>query len=143
MMAEENHAISDFISDFKDIELSSSTLFKKEAITTPSKDKLVVISEDILDKYTEDIEKYITTIELSVEEEHKFFYNPHAVSYEYYNTPHLWFLVLRANQIYSKSQLNMNPMKIYDESILDVIKTIINLEQVDINRNKDEISSAT
>ena len=142
-MAEEQYAINDFVSDFKDIELSSSTLFKKEAINTPSNDTLVVLSEDILDKYAEDIEKYITTIELTVEEERKFFYKPHAVSYEYYNTPHLWFLVLRANQIYSKSQLNMNPMKIYDESILDVIKTIINLEQYDISRNNDEISSAT
>lgn len=142
-MAEEHYAINDYVSEFKDIELTSSTLFKKETITTPSNDILVVLSDDILDKYAEDIEKYLTTIELTVEEERRFFYNPHAVSYEYYNTPHLWFLVLRANQIYSKSQLNMNPMKIYEEGILDVIKTIINLEQTDISRNSDEIATAT
>lgn len=141
-MAEEQYSINDFITEFKDIELTSKTLFKKDIIDD-SENKLVTLSDELLDKYAEDIKSHLISIDLSKEEQRKYFYNPHAVSNDYYNTPHLWFLILRANQIYSKSQLNMNPMKIYDEGILDLIKTIINLEQEEIDRNNEEVNELT
>lgn len=138
-MAEENFNINDFISEFKDLDLTISKLFLKESFKDDDKN-VIMLSEDLLDKYDKDLDNLLISIDLTPEEEQKFFYNPHAVSYEFYKTPHLWFLILRANEIYSRTQLNMNPMRIYEESVLDLIKEILNKEQAFISNNEVEIT---
>ncbi len=142
MSANKEYTITDYIKTYNEDSISFSTLHLKEVNTLSSSDKIVLLSDSILDKYDDVLKKYITTKTLTNEEYRKYQYNPKYLSYDLYGTTELWFLILHANQLYSITQFHINPIKIYTSDILKIIESILNLEKNIIDSNEDGITKA-
>ena len=132
--------IKEFIEDSTDSELSLSTLHYHEVMDVESDDNVVILSESILDKYYDDLQEYVETITLSIEEQIKYFYNPQKFCYDRYGSTDYWYLILELNQMYSMAQFNISTIKVFSTSVTRVLQTILNLESDNIDINTAEIN---
>lgn len=137
------YTITEFASESKDLEISISTLHFKEAHTLKNGNIIVLSNDSILEKYRKEFATYEVTRKLTDEEFRKYQYNPQLLSFDLYETTELWFLLLDLNNLYSLTQFDINPVKVYNAGIISLINTIINLEQDNIDQNENEITLAT
>jgi len=137
------YTLQEFISERKDIDITSTKLHYKEANSLTDGSVMVLPIESILNKYHKEMEDFVTTKTLTTQEARLYSYNPQLLSFDLYGTTELWFLLLDVNNLYSISQFTLNPVKVYDIGIINLINSILNLEQDDIDRNEDEITKIT
>lgn len=137
MMGKE-YTIEEFIKEYKDQPITFKSLFFKEVDRIQGRDKkLILLSDSILLKYSKDLESTIIKLQLSDREENKYFYNPKFLSHDLYGTTELWYLLLKINELYSTSQFSLNPLNVFNSSILSKIDTIMNLERPFIDENEE------
>lgn len=137
MMGKE-YTIEEFIKEYKDQPITFKSLFFKEVDKIQGRDKkLILLSDSILLKYSKDLESTIIKLQLSDREENKYFYNPKFLSHDLYGTTELWYLLLKINELYSTSQFSLNPLNVFNSSILSKIDTIMNLERPFIDENEE------
>lgn len=142
MMLGKETTITSYIKEYKNEETSYDTLHFKEVLAGDTS-KMVLANESIITKYEKCLEQYVMTYTLSQQEERKYFYNPKLLSFDLYETTELWFLLLRLNEMYSATQFNVNPLKIYTANVLGAIESILDTEKEIIGVNTDEIIAAT
>jgi len=137
-MNNQEFTIKDFIIAYRDLSISFSTTHLK-SINDVDYTRIILMDDNLLDKYRGDLKQYETLLKLSKEEEKKYFYNPKYLSYELYGTTELWYTLLDLNEIYSASQFCINPMKVYTGGVLSAITEILNIERDVIDNNNNEL----
>lgn len=137
--------ITEYIENARLDPMRIDTFFLQEFQESKIKDNYAMILNGvcILDKYQQILDTFKTTREFSKEEFERYKYNPKALSYELYNTTELWFLLLRANNMYSPIDFIKNPCSIYTTDVVNTLNEIINIE-IDIkNLNDEEVINAS
>lgn len=142
MLMGKAYTIQDFIQEYEDETLSFNTLQFKEIIKKNDSSKMILASDTILLKYNEELRNATDLLTLSDAEVNKFAYNPKFLSYELYGTTELWFLLLHANEMHYASQFSINPVRVYNASIVGIIDRILSLEKNFIDINRVEIKKA-
>jgi hypothetical protein len=137
-----DYLIDDFIKSYKEESLSFPTLHLKEVNNKLDNSKIVLLSDSIMDKYTDILDDYVITKTLTDTEFNKYQCNPKLLSYDLYGTVELWFLLLNVNQITSSTQFRINPIKIYTREILRIVQSVLNLEKPITDVNEEEIKKA-
>jgi len=132
--------LQDFINSYTDTDATFPKLHYLEKDTI-DQDTMILLSDSLLDKYKDELESLITIITLSSTEFNKYKYNPKLLSYEIYGTTELWGLILDLNQLHSTTEFNINPIKVYEKSIIYYIDAILNLEKPFTDINTEEINS--
>lgn len=140
MLMGKEYTISDFIKEYKEESLNFDKLQFKELISQGTS-KMIMASDSILMKYNEELKTAIELITLSTSELQMFQYNPKYLSYHLYDTTELWFLLLHANEMYYTSQFDMNPVKVYNASIVGIIDRILTIEKPYIDMNRAEVKT--
>lgn len=131
----------EFIQESREQELSINTIHYKEIVDTGTDGKMMILSDSILLKYREDLNKIAYSKTLATEEMRRYHYKPHLLSYDLYGTPDFWFLLLDLNDLSSFTEFDLNPIKIYDGNLPTLIGKILNLEKESIDINAEEIKS--
>lgn len=138
MLMGKDSTIKKFIQNFQNDTVTIDKLQIKN-IEVYENRKLILPWEDILKKYRGDLESHIQTITMTDQQQRRWMYNPKVMSYDLYGTTELWFTIVQLNEVYSTTQLNMNPIKAYSASILKVLSRIYALEKPLLDENMDEI----
>lgn len=133
--------LSEYISSYNQTDITFASLHLKEKDTADSGDAIILLSDNIITKYKGDLEDHVTLVTLTTTEFNKYQYNPKVLSYDLYGTTELWTLILDLNQLYSTAEFSINPIKLYDTSILNYIGAILNLEKPIIDSNIASIES--
>ena len=137
------YTLNEFISEAKELEVSASSLFYKEAHTLEDSSIFILSGDSILNKYYNEFKQYENTLKLSDQEQRRYECNPQLLSYDLYGTTELWFLLVDLNCLNSSVQFKLNPVKIYNAGVIRLIKKILNLEIDNIDRNEALITKAT
>lgn len=132
--------ISEYSKAYSDTDITFNSLHYKEKDSVDDSTSLILLNDSILDKYRNDLAEKIVTKTLTNEEINKYQYNPKRLSFDLYGTTELWGLLLEINQLQSVTEFNINPVKVYDGSIISYINSIFSLEKPFIDQNEEEIS---
>lgn len=127
--------IGDFAEYEKTLDISHSGLFKKAAVDSDGI-KLIINSTSIVDRYYYYILKECFTYTLTEKEYMRYRYRPKLFCLNAYGTTELWSLLLKVNNWVSVSEFNSRTVKMFKESILDVLNEILVLEHDNIVKNK-------
>ena len=131
--------ITDYIQESKEQELSMEKLYYKELDTTDTNDKLLLLSDSILQAYMGDLMSITYDMTLTEKEISKYHYRPHLLSYDLYGTTEFWELLLEVNNLSSFTEFNINPIKVFNGSLPEILGTILNIEKESIDLNAEEI----
>lgn len=132
--------LEDFISSYRDTDVTFSKLHYLEKDTLDSGD-LILLSNSLLDKYRSELESLINVVTLTTSEYNKYKYNPKLLSYDIYGTTEMWGTILDLNQLHSTTEFYINPVKLYQKGIMNYIDTILNLEKPFTDINTEEVES--
>ncbi len=130
--------IGDYIDASRSDQVRIDSFFLQEFLSLDKK-AIVMNGDCILDKYQKSLDQFKISREFTKEEFVLYQYNPKALSYELYGTTELWFLILRANNMYSPIEFTKNPCSVYTGDIINTLNEIINIESDVINMNSDEV----
>lgn len=130
--------IADLIAFGKALDLSHSKLHTKTSFTS-SNDKVVINYTSILDKYYELIKLQTVDLVMTDMEASKYRFQPKRFCMDTYNTPELWSLLLRVNNLTSATQFVNKKIKAFGPKIFDVLNEIIILEESAIRQNMDDV----
>lgn len=128
-----------YISNYECETLNKNKLQLKEIFMKNNK-KIIFSDHNIFDEYKKDLEPIIKTYTMTNDEKIKWAYNPKLLSYELYGTTEFWFLILIINELNSSTEFNINPIKIFDTSLPNILGRILNLELESISENNDYIT---
>ncbi len=131
-----------FISNYECETLNKDKLQLKEICTKNDK-KIIIPDLNIFNEYRKDLESIIKTYTMTNNEKIKWSYNPKLLSYELYGTTEFWFLILSINELQSATEFNINPIKIFDTSLPNILGRVMNLEMESIAENNDYIQQKT
>jgi hypothetical protein len=134
-------SVLNYIQEVQDQELSIQTLHFKEKFTDSDGSSMILLSDAITEKYKDDLAEIVYLKTFTPVEMKKYIYNPQLLSYDLYGTPEFWFLLLDLNALYSFSEFNLNPVKVYNSNLSSVLSKILNLEKETIDLNVEEINS--
>lgn len=132
--------ISDFIKSYSQVDITFESIhYKEKNLLANSSDSLILLSDSLLDKFRVDLANSIVMLTLSSSEYNKYRFNPKLLSYDLYQTTELWSTILDLNELHSSTEFDINPLKVYDSSIINYINTILSLEKPFIDINEEEI----
>lgn len=132
--------ITEIISFGESLDFSHAKLHLKAKFTADSDSHTVILNyESLLDKYTDLINKHVTSVTLSDADYAKYKYQPKLLCYDTYGTTELWSSILRINNIMSASQFTLQTLKMFTSDIFDVINEIFILEEDTIRDNNAEV----
>lgn len=131
--------IPDLISFGKSLDLSHAKLHTRSSFFAEDDARIIINYTSILDKYYELIKKNTTIIEMNENEFDKYRFQPKRFCMDFYNTPELWSLLLRINNITSATQFDMKKIKVFTSDIFDVLNEILILEENAIRQNTEDV----
>lgn len=134
--------ISDYIESYRNLDVSYDKLYYQELDTFRNGERVIMLSDSILSKYKDDLESTSITKILDSKEENRYFYNPQLLSYDLYGSTQYWHLLLELNNMYSAIEFNQNPIKVYSGRFVDMINSILALEEESININSEKITKS-
>ena len=131
--------IQDLVQFGKSLDLSHSKLHTKTSFLTDAGDKIIINYTSILDKYYDIIKKNTTIVDMTDEELNKYRFQPKRFCMDFYNTPELWSLLLRINNMTSTTQFDQKKIKVFTSNIFDILNEILILEESAIRENNDQV----
>lgn len=111
-------------------------LVEDDVILNKNLDYIKLCEENVLDRHSYFLEKYVITIDLTDEEYRKYRCNAHRLAYDTYGTTALWFIILGINELYSESEFNMRKIKLFKASVMQRLIEIKLAEDRELNLNK-------
>lgn len=138
-------SISEYIEDYRELDISYDRMHLKEAVEFDSEDATgiihgVILGENFIDKYKNDLKSLIETKTFTRDEIFLYKCNPWKLSYDLYNSVEYWYLLLDLNDMYSASEFTRSTVKIYDDTLPDLVNTILMNEEDFININEEEVN---
>lgn len=137
-----NYRISDEVKNNHDEDITLSKCYFKEVATRDDGSYIIFNSDNILQKYFDELRQTMYTKTFTEEEFRKYKYNPKVLSYDLYGNTELWFLILYMNQMKSVTEFNRMTIKIFYSSILGKINEIMDMEAVNIRSNQDKLTKS-
>lgn len=98
------------------------------------------MDDNLLSKYTEELDAFKVKVELTPREQQFYAYNPRLFSYDMYGYPEFWYLILYANELHSATDFALDTVKFYNAGVLDVLNTIRQLEIERMDANSQEVT---
>lgn len=98
------------------------------------------MDDNLLSKYTSELDKHKVSVDLTEREQHFYAYNPRLLSYDLYGAPEFWYLILYANEIYSAADFCPTRCRFYKMSVIDTLNTIRQLEIPRKDANEQEMT---
>lgn len=130
--------IPDFIKNYDNTPVTYNTLHTQD--TFQIGEKLHVITDDpVYAMYEPEFEDLKYEFEMSDAQYRRYAQNPKVLSFDLYGTTELWWMILEANEIYSASEMLMNPVIVFEPSVLRYLETILNVEKKSIDANREEV----
>lgn len=138
------YRLSDIIRNYERKDIRNSALYLKEVIETDNRSRAnIVLVDNLLDKYRQEILNSKITIKLEPNEQRLYYYNPKLVCHVLYRNTELWRILLDINQMHSVTEFHQEYIYIMPPGLIDKIFTeIVNLEEYTINTNTDEVNEA-
>lgn len=140
------YSITDYIEDYRNMDISFSTMHLKEAVKLPEDSSGtstgVLLGECFIDKYKGDLKDLIYTKTFTKDETFRYRNNPWVLSYDLYGTVEFWQMILDLNDMVSATEFTRTTVKVYDESLVDIIGEIMMGEEDFIDYNEDELTEA-
>lgn len=137
-------SISEYIDDYRELEISYDRIHLKEAVKfTPDSSGItdgIILGETFADKYRSDLENIVETKVFTRDEIFKYKCNPWRLSYDLYNSVEYWHMLLDLNDMVSATEFTRTTIKVYDDTLPDLINEIMMGEEVFIDNNEDEVN---
>lgn len=140
MLTYKETTVKDFITNYKNEDMTIEKLFYPFPLVTSSGKKIVLNEYDICDRYKEVLDEYKRSYTFDHEEYKKYMYNPKVLSYDLYDTTEYWHLLLRINELYSVSEFDLQTVNVLDNAFISTLNEIINLEKQYMDENAAEVS---
>ncbi len=132
--------IQQLITAGKHLQYTSDTLSLKEHIKLADGTVVVFNLYSLLDRYMDELEQFIMTIELSDEEYLKYRFQPKRLCLDIYNCPDLAPLILKINNMVSLLEFDKQSVRLFKTNIIKILNEIKTLEKDRFNLNASEIS---
>lgn len=97
--------------------------------------EIIIKFHNILSKYNDLMRKYIVEVELTDDEYQRYKCLPNLMSYDLYGTPELGYSILYINNMVSMCEFTKRKIKVFSNSINDVLKELMVLTKEDLDRN--------
>lgn len=137
-------SISEYIDDYRELEISYDRMHLKEVIELTADSSGVkdgiILGENFIDKYKHDLKPLIETKTFTKDEIFLYKCNPWKLSFDLYGSVEYWQLLLDLNNMYSATEFTQTTIKVYDDTLPDVVNEILMSEEVFINTNEDEVN---
>lgn len=127
----EKTTISTIIESYDNEAITEGTIAFKEKIN----DEIVIKFHNLLSKYHDLMRKYIITVELTDAEYNRYKCLPNLMSYDLYGTPELGYSLLYINNMVSMMDFTKRKVKVFSNSISEVLKELIVLSKEDLDKN--------
>lgn len=135
--------ISDYVSDYRNLRISFDKLHLKDIQSLPNKDgsgyeDVLFAGDNVWQKYTEDLEDLVITKTYDRDERRRYICNPWALSYDLYGTTEFWHMLLDLNGVPTALEFRQTKVKVYDQSLREVVDAIMSQESTAIRYNNAE-----
>lgn len=141
MMMGNEATVREYIAAYTSDDVKFPDFFLK-AVYNATDGKMILNDDSILNLFESNLKEHLRSVTLTQQEYRKYKCNPKLLSYDRYGTTEYWFLILHANEIYSASEMTMNPIKLYDANIGDIIARIFSAQKEIIDINEAEKDAA-
>ena len=114
--------------------------------TTDNKVQFQFEIDNLINDYLDILDQLSTKVTMSVQEQHKYFYNPELLAFDLYGSTELDFIILKMNGIIDPKDFDMPTIKLLPKSVLiDVFSDIFNAESdyIDENRRSNGLNALT
>lgn len=137
-------SINDYIDDYRELEISFDRMHLKEVIEFTADSSGItngiILGDNFIDKYKHDLKSLIQTKTFTKDEIFLYKCNPWKLSFDLYESVEYWQLLLDLNNMHSATEFTQTTVKVYDDTLPDVINEILMSEEVFINTNEDEVN---
>lgn len=116
--------------------LYDNELIDDNDILNVNLDYIKVLEENIIDKHSYFLDKYVYVVKLTDEQYRKYRCNTHRLSYDIFGTTALWYLILNLNEMYSESEFNVTRFKMYKPDVVQHLSEIRIVENNMLNKNR-------
>ena len=124
----------------KHLQYTSERLSLKETLKCENGEVIVFNLYSLLDRYMDDLEQFIMTIELSDAEYLKYRFQPKRICMDVYNCPDLAPLILKINNMVSLLEFDKQSIRMFKTNIIKILNEIKMLEKDYYNYNEGEVS---
>lgn len=124
----------------KHLQYTSDKLSLKDSIKLDDGTVIVFNMYSLLDRYMDDLENWITTIELTDNEYLKYRFQPKRLCMDVYGCPDLAPLILKINNMISLLEFDKQSIRMFKTSIIKVLNEIKMLEKDRYNLNEADIN---
>jgi hypothetical protein len=124
----------------KHLQYTADKISLKDYIKRDDGSVVVFNLYSLTDRYMDDLEQFIMTIELSDSEYLKYRFQPKKLCLDVYNCPDLAPLILKINNMVSLLEFDKQSIRMFKTNILKLLNEIKILEQEQYNANEGEIS---
>ena len=133
--------ISQQISVGKNLKITNKEISLQRVIRIDSDTALLINVNTVLEKYYNEMKKYINTYQLNDDDVKKYEYKPYLLSYDIYGTVELVPFILRINHMVSEADFCgfQEGLKLFTSGIVDFINEIILKEKRTLNENRVEV----
>lgn len=123
--------ITHIIESYENEPITEGTIAFKEKIN----DEIIIKFHNVLSKYNDLLRKYIVEVDLTDEEYNRYKCLPNLMSYDLYGTPELGYSILYINNMVSMVEFTKRRVKVFSNSISEVLQELMVLTKEDLDRN--------
>lgn len=138
------YSISDYIDEYRDLEISYERMHLKEAVSfTPDASGVkdgIILGDTFIDKYKHDLKSLVETKTFTRDEVFRYRCNPWRLSYDLYDSVEYWQLLLDLNDMYSATEFTRTTVKVYDDTLPDVVNEILMSEEIFIDNDEEALN---
>ena len=135
-MSLQSHTMSDYQVQAVNENITMKSMHYQEMIGD-EKVKIIINDKSVLRLYRNELKAHTHFVTFTNTERTKYFFKPWLYCEDVYGLSDLWFELLDLNQIRSFSEFNMDKIRVFDNGVVQRIKSILNLEKdlIDIHEN--------
>ena len=136
------YRLTDLIGNYNHADIKNDVMYLKEVIENEDRSRAnVVLVDNLMDKYREEIMSKKKLVSLTDQEKHLYYYNPKLLCHRLYGHTELWHMLLEINEMLSVTQFCQEYIYVMTPGTIDkIFLEIINLEENNINQNAEEVN---
>lgn len=85
---------------------------------------VLLSDETVISKYHGELEELIIEKPLTDRERQFYAFNPRLFAYDLYGAPEMWFMILYANEMHCAMEFDVQRVRFYDKTIINVMNQI-------------------
>ena len=128
--------IQGIIEEGLELKMTIKDLCFKEVMTNSSGEMFIINMYNLYEKYYELLLEQSTVVVLSDEEYRKYRFQPKLLALDLYGNKDIYYLLLRANHIYSVINFDFKELRVFKPSIVSLLNEIMVMESEDYIDNE-------